>query len=157
MSAVAVSTPFGGVSVSPIVLGVTAAALLGAAAFALYKVYGLIQDPNKGTAYEGNGSILTVPGAVATLGNVTNQVLGGLPQTAGEAIGSGLYDFFHPSEGGASVTYVFTFPDGSKGAVNNTDVDGAGNFTYTGSNPAWKGRNLQLLTAQDGSHTAVTP
>lgn len=141
----------------PLAVGIGAAAILGALAFAAYKVYGFISDPNKGTAYEGNGSILTVPGAVATLGNVTNQVLGGLPQSAGEALGSGLYSFFHPNETGSSTTYLFTFPDGSKGAVDSSQLDGAANFTYSGGNATWKGKQLQLITKADGTNYAVKP
>lgn len=140
----------------PIAFGVGAAAVLGALAFAVYKIYGFVKDPNAGTDYAGNGSILTVPGAVATLGNVTNQVLGGVPATVGEALGSGVYQLFNPDLG-SSTTYIFTLPDGSKGAVDSSQLDGAGNFVYSGGDTAFKGKHLQLLSKQDGSHYAVSP
>lgn len=130
MSNIAISTPFGGVQIPAIALGVGAAVLLGAAAYAAYKVFDFAKDPNKGTAYEGNGPITSVGGAVATLGNVTNQVLNGVPQTIGEALGSGLYSLFNGSYD-PGVTLIINFPDGSKHAVNGSDID-SGSFNYKG-------------------------
>lgn len=81
----------------------------------------------KDTPYEGAG-------VAGTLGAATNNVLGGAPQAVGESIGSGLFSLFNPSADSlaSSVTYIVKFPDGAKHAVDSSNVDGSGQFTYAG-------------------------
>lgn len=97
---------------------------------------------NKGTPFEGAG-------AVGTLGNVTNQVLGGAPQAIGERIGGALADL--TLDDFDDVTYIFTMVDtGAKGAVNSGDVDSRGFFTY------WKDqKKYQLKKDSSGNKVAV--
>lgn len=139
-------TPIGVIAKYPIAAGIVAAFGLGIAGYAIWKAYQFVQDPNKGTAYEGNGSLLTVGGAVATLGNATNTVLGGVPQTVGEALGSGLFSLFNGSYS-PGVSLIVNFPDGSRHAVDGASVDG-GVFIRDGV-------RYQLLD-RDGKHYAVT-
>jgi hypothetical protein len=47
-----------------------------------------VANVNQGTPYEGAGII-------GTLGNFTNQALGGVPQSVGQSLGGWLYDLTH--------------------------------------------------------------
>lgn len=97
---------------------------------------------NKGTPFENTG-------AVGTLGNVTNQVLGGAPQAIGEKLGGALADL--TLDDFDDVTYVFTFVDtGVKGAVNSGDVNSQGFFDY------WRdGKRYQLKKDSSGNKVAI--
>lgn len=134
------STVYGFIEKNPIAVGVAVVAVLGVAAYTVYRVL----DINKGTPYEGGG-------VVGTLGNLTNQVLGGAPQAIGEALGSA----FAPDESGANLTYAFTFPDGTRGAVNSNAVDSQGYFNYSGTHAQYRGQNFELRTLANGNHIAV--
>lgn len=79
----------------------------------------------EGTAYEGKG-------VLGTLGAAVNSATGGAGEWAGEAIGETLYQFFNPSSAGDSVTYIVTFPDGTKHAVAPSQVSATGGFTREG-------------------------
>lgn len=108
--------------------------------------YGRLKDINKGTPYEGSG-------AVGTVGNITNQVLGGIPQKLGEALGSGLYEAFHDDDAGDDVYHIVTFPDGEKHAISSGAVNDKGRFTYAGTTYA-------LVLRKDGTggrYFAVIP
>lgn len=136
------TTAYGFIEKNPVTVGLAIVGVLGIAAYSLYKFF----DINKGTPYEGSG-------AVGTLANLTNQVLGGVPQALGDALGSA----FAPDESGANLTYTFTFPNGTKGAVNSNAVNSQGNFNYSGSNASYRGQNFQLRTLANGTHIAVKP
>lgn len=65
--------------------------------------------------------------AGAAIGAGLNAVAGA-PAQAGVALSNALYTQPNP----ASVTYIFTFPDGSRHAVNNTSINASGQFSYQG-------------------------
>lgn len=95
--------------------------IVGGIAVAMY-LLNKLTNINKGTPFEDTG-------AVGTLGNVTNQVLGGVPQAVGEKLSETLFDLTHDDFD--DETYIFTFVDTkTKGAVNSHDVDSLGFFTY---------------------------
>lgn len=76
--------------------------------------------------------------------------------SAGEAIGSGLYDYFHPDELGATMFYVVTFPDNSNHAVDARLIDSDGLFTVPPNIPAFVGQTFQLVTSKkDGKRFAL--
>lgn len=101
-----------------IVLGAVGVAGVAAYFFGA-KLLAMFKDVNKGTPYEGTG-------AVGTLGNLTNQILGGVPQSLGESISQ----WFEPDySGGDNVFYTVLFPDNSKHAVGATTIDSKGYFT----------------------------
>lgn len=66
----------------------------------------------------------------------------------GEAIGSGLYDVFHPDPVGEVTYYVVRFPDGALHSVPSRSVSASGYFTNTGDGRQYKGDGLRykLLT-----------
>jgi hypothetical protein len=106
--------------------------LLGAgivvAGIVLYLLWGKLMNINAGTPYAGGGP-------VGTLGNLTNQALGGAPQAIGESGPvQGLLDkiFGAPKSSGDSTFYTVTFPDGSRHSVPASTVDAQGDFTYNG-------------------------
>lgn len=72
--------------------------------------------------------------------------------SAGEAIGSGLYDFFHPDTVGETVYYTVTFPprpigDGQRHAVPSRSVNANGVFTL----PQFFGaQRWQIVVGKDG-------
>lgn len=68
----------------------------------------------------------------------------------GEAIGGTLFDWINPGAGGASITYIVNFGDGSKHAINNNTVDDTGLFTYMG-------RQYRLKDDAQGNHYATAP
>lgn len=99
--------------------GVATAALLGAYFFGK-KILDTIANFNKGTAYEGAG-------VVGSLGNATNMLLGGAPQSLGESLSAWIAPDYDPG-----VYYTVTFPDNAKHAVLSTDVGPGGYFMYLG-------------------------
>lgn len=115
------------------------------AAYAIYRVVDAIMNPNRGTAFEGAG-------AVGTLGNITNQVLGGVPAKVGESIGEALFNLTHKEYENAD-TLIFTFKStGKKGAVNADEVDAStGLFTYFRD-----GKKYKLQKDATGNRVAVS-
>ncbi len=92
---------------------------------------------NKGTPYEGEGGL-------GTLGNVTNQLLGGKPQLLGDYLGGKLADLEFGDFDGTSFTFTFA-ATGLKGAVNSSVVDpNTGAFTY------YKDRQKYILRKTEG-------
>lgn len=75
----------------------------------------------------------------------------------GSAIGSGLFDFFHPDQVGETIFYSVTFPklpigDGQRHAVPSRSVSSQGQFTL----PAFFGsKRWQLLVDKNGMKYAV--
>jgi len=128
---------------NPVIIGIAGVVVVGGVGLLVYKLisggFKAVADINKGTPYEGAG-------VAGTLGNVTNQVLGGAPQTIGEAIGGGLYSIFGSNPDVSSVTYIVNFPDGMRHAVDSAQVDGNGNFIFNGSR--------YTLTDRNGAHYA---
>lgn len=61
-------------------------------------------------------------------------------QDIGEAISSGLFDFFHPNAAGELLYYTVQFPDGKTHAVPSQSVNAAGQFTWR-----MDGKRYQLL------------
>lgn len=74
--------------------------------------------------------------------------------SVGSAIGTGLYEVFHPSDGQrvVSPTISFRFPDGTVGAVEAVDVDKDGRFTYFRT-----GRRYQLMKKAGDTKTYAVP
>ncbi len=120
---------------------VTLAAVAGGIVYAVYKSF---TNFNKGTPYEGTG-------AVGTLGNVADQLSGGVLSATGSAIGTTLYDWTHSDESVTATTLIFTFKDtGLKGAVNEDQVDPLGFFNYYKT-----GVRYQLKKDASGNRIAV--
>jgi hypothetical protein len=75
----------------------------------------------------------------------------------GSAIGSGLFDFFHPDQVGETIFYSVTFPkspiaDGQRHAVPSRSVNAQGQFTL----PQFFGSTRwQLLKGKDGMKYAA--
>lgn len=61
-------------------------------------------------------------------GSEASQIL----TNTGSAIGSSLYDVFHPDQLGEMVFYTVTFPDNSRHAIGSRDVGADGSFTWAG-------------------------
>jgi len=59
--------------------------------------------------------------------------------TTGEAVGSGLYDFFHRDPLGETTYYLVRFPDGSRHSVASRSVDNSGLFKNTGDGRQYAG------------------
>jgi len=95
-----------------------------------------------GVAYVGYQVYSTVKGVKGALNSV------------GSAIGSGLYDLFHPNEGKKySLQYRVKFPDGKDHYIFSDDIDKSGRFT-------WNGRRYQMLVdkgKQTGTNKYATP
>lgn len=112
----------------------------------VYVVYKALTDFNKGTPFEGTG-------AVGTLGNITNQVLGGAPQAVGESLSETLFNWTFGDDVSAALsdTLTFTFQStGKAGAVNASDVARDGKFKYFRD-----GLMYQLKLNADGKRVAV--
>jgi len=117
---------------------------VGVVGFALWYFWDSLMNINKGTPYEGAG-------AVGTLGNVTDQLLGGAPSAIGSAIGVTLYNWTHSDDAALSDTLLFTFAaTGVKSAVNESDVDPQGFFTHFRD-----GQRYQLKRDANGNRYAV--
>jgi hypothetical protein len=65
----------------------------------------------------------------------------------GSALGTGLYEIFHPNAVGEMLFYTVEFPDGQRHAVGSRDVDRSGRFTR-------EGRRYQLVV-EKGIKTGV--
>ena len=117
---------------------------VGVVGFALWYFWDSLANINKGTPYEGAG-------AVGTLGNVTNQLLGGAPATIGSAIGTTLYDWTHDDEDALSDTYLFTIQGTTtRGAVNANEVGPTGIFVRRAD-----GKTYTLKRDDKGNRIAV--
>jgi hypothetical protein len=66
----------------------------------------------------------------------------------GEAIGSGLYDVFHPDPVGEVTFYIVRFPDGALHSIPSRAVASDGTFINTGDGRQYKGdgKRYKLLT-----------
>jgi len=86
-------------------------------------------------------------------GKATVQAL----NTAGDAIGSGLYDLFNPPVDMAVTFYAVTFPNGKKHAIDARIVFQDGTFTAPGNvGMPYIGQTMQLVTSKsDGTHYAL--
>jgi hypothetical protein len=86
--------------------------------------------------------------AVKGLGNIKDTL-----NDAGAAIGSGLFNLFHPDPVGETLYYTPTFPDGRRHAVPSRSVSRNGQFTL----PEFYGpqRWLLLTSKQDGKRYAA--
>lgn len=74
-------------------------------------------------------------------------------QNVGEAIGSGLFDFFHPDPVGETTFYIPTFPDGTRHSVPSRSVNSRGQFILT---QFYGSQVWQLLTSKsDGKRYAA--
>lgn len=110
-----------------------------------WKFLDKIANFNKGTSFEGTG-------AIGTLGNATNQLLGGAPATIGETLSRWTYNLLNSDD--IAPTYTVTFPDGTKHAVEPKSVNSGGTFvasTYTG---AYAGKTLTLYVDASGKKYA---
>jgi hypothetical protein len=90
-------------------------------------------------------------GLVGDAGAVVNSLGGGLPASAGESLGDTLFSVFgsQPSGAGSSdLSYIVTFPDGSRHGVDSSLVDAYGNFTYAG-------QEFRLGQDGQGNHIAT--
>lgn len=102
-------------------------ALAAAAVYVVYKIF---------------SGIGTVAGAVTNVG---------------QAIGSGLFDFFNPDPGGVQTLFNVTFPDGSRHAIASNIIGSGGGFTVPAYITAYAGRELQIVTDKNGNHAAFPP
>ena len=76
---------------------------------------------------------------------------------AGSAIGSGLYDFFHPDQLGETTFYVVTFPDGQRHSVPASKVDSSGVFLNQNLAPTYAGdgkRYRIVVSKANGTRSA---
>ena len=71
-----------------------------------------VLNVNRGTPYAGAG-------VVGTLGNATNQVLGGAPQSFGEWLGGSIYDLTHAAYDPNAVTADRNSPPQNASTVTN--------------------------------------
>lgn len=69
--------------------------------------------------------------------------------STGEAIGSGLYDWFHPDAGAQETDYYVHFSNGNY-YIPSTTVDSAGLFTF-------RGAQFRIMNDSAGNHHAVAP
>jgi hypothetical protein len=134
-----------------LIIGAAVAAIAGV----LYAVSKFL-DFNKGTPYEGAG-------AIGTLGNATNQILGGAPAAVGSAIGTTLYNLTHSDQLNL-IDYTFTFVSkpSARGVVAADLVDeDTGIFEYRGSGaskaPEYNGKRFRLKKDKTGAKFAEGP
>lgn len=71
-------------------------------------------------------------------------------KAVGGAIGKSIYEWFHPTPADALLTFMFTFPDGSRGSVNGEVLAPDGSFTYWRDGTRWR-----LAKGSDGVNYAV--
>ncbi len=117
------------------------AGVLAVGGVLVWKFWDKLSNINKGTPYEGAG-------VVGTAGNAVNQALGGVPQSVGEAIGSGLFTLVNGDyESGDVEFYTTNFPDGSRHAIKVDSVDSDGSFRYLGV-------GYTMTTDRNGQHFA---
>lgn len=74
--------------------------------------------------------------------------------TAGEAIGSGLFDLFHPDQVGETLFYTVAFPDGQNHAVPSRSVNSAGRFVNRNLSPSYPGDGKTYQLVVDKSKPA---
>lgn len=72
---------------------------------------------------------------------------------AGAAIGSGLFDLFHPNQVGETLFYTTYFPNGSRHAVASQSVSASGQFQMV--IPPLANTRWQLLQGKDGRKYAT--
>lgn len=101
------------------------------------------------------GILGAVLGVAFIVARTFSKVTGSLT-TFGEAIGSGLYDYFHPDPVGNVVYYVVRFPNGDKHSVPANTVASDGTFTNKGDGIVYKGdgKRYRLVTDKSGNHAA---
>ena len=135
----------------------TVAVWIGVGALGLgvaYVAYKSLANFNKGTPFEGTG-------AIGTLGNVTNQVLGGAPQAAGEAISEALFNLTHADMNSLNFTFKFKADPSIGGQVAADLVDeDTGEFVFVSYLPTSKkfdGKRFRLKKTKDGRKFAEGP
>jgi hypothetical protein len=116
-----------------------------------WKFWDKITNFNKGTAFEGTG-------AIGTLGNATNQLLGGAPAAIGETLSRWTYDLLNSDDNdNVSVTpFNVTYPDGVKRPVYPNEISKSGTFLATtkyGANP-YAGKTLTIYVDATGKKYA---
>lgn len=94
-------------------------------AVAVWYFWDKLANFNKGTAFENTG-------AVGTLGNATNQLLGGAPAAIGETLSRWTFDLLNSDAGGDNTYYTVTFANGERHAVAASTVGRDGKFVYGG-------------------------
>jgi len=83
---------------------------------------------------------------------------GSVLKSSGEAIGSGLFDFFHPDAAGETLYYNVMFPNGQRHAVPSRAVDSNGIFRNSNLSPNYAGDGLRyriMVRKSDGAKSAV--
>lgn len=86
------------------------------------------------------------------------EATGSVLKSSGEAIGSGLFDFFHRDQVGEMTFYTVMFPDGQKHTVPSRAVDSNGFFVNRNLSPNYAGdgkRYRILVRKSDGAKSAV--
>lgn len=108
------------------------------------------------TDWSGIAVIVGIGGLIYLLYQVSKgikkagQAAGAAVTTAGNAVGSAVYDLLHlfsPDPGAPSTYYTVTFPAGQRYAVPSTLVDSGGKFP-------WLGAYYQLMVDQSGNKSA---
>jgi len=73
--------------------------------------------------------------------------------STGEAIGSGLFDFFHPHQAGELLYYSVTFPNGDRHAIASGNVDSNGLFRF--ALPPMVEQTWQMIVDANGNKYAT--
>jgi hypothetical protein len=83
--------------------------------------------------------------AVNQLTGIGKNIAGGF-RNAGEALGSKLFDLFHPNPVGETLYYTVEFPDGRRHSIPSGTVNADGVFTWVGNSvQQGDGRRYRLL------------
>lgn len=86
------------------------------------------------------------------------EATGSVLKTSGEAIGSGLFDFFHRDQVGEMLFYTVMFPNGQKHAVPSRAVSRDGLFRNSNLSSTYAGDGKMyriLVRKSDGMKSAV--
>lgn len=75
--------------------------------------------------------------------------------SVGSALGTGLYDLFHPDQTGEMLFYTVQFPNGARHAIPSRSVDKNGQFDYI--QPPLAATRWQMLLSKDGKQRFAAP
>lgn len=89
---------------------------------------------------------------LSKIGNIGQTSIEAL-NDVGSAIGSGLFDLFHPDQVGEMLFHIVTFPNGARHSIPSRSVDKNGQFSYI--QPPLAATRWQLLTGKDGKRYAA--